>query len=364
MFWFARKSNYSSLLYIEKQKIANGDYSKSFSENRLLPALLVFSNYPDFDQAKAPQKKMWVGHGNTPVALIHTNWGETADKYLGIKGGKASSSHGHMDAGAFVYESDNERWAMDFGLQTYLPLETKGIDLWNMNQNSERWNVFRYHNKAHNTLTINNERHIANASATISQIYDTDAKRGIELDLKSVLGNNLQSASRTAVLVDEDYLENLVTGNNTETNLRWSMVTSAEISIENDTTFKLKKNEKTVYLTVESERPFNLKTWSTELVTDYDEENPGTIIIGFESNLPSNQASTFIVKLSGKNGTTSDGKLFTPNKGNVVSIEYFSILGISLKTPAQNEIYIEKITYDNGYVETKKVFGACLYMNI
>ena len=27
------------------------------------------------------------------------------DEYLGIKGGKAGSSHGHMDAGSFVYDA-------------------------------------------------------------------------------------------------------------------------------------------------------------------------------------------------------------------------------------------------------------------
>ena len=300
MFWFAKKSNDPSLLYIEKQKIQNGgDYIKSFSENRLLPALMVFANYPSFAHSQKPQNKMWVGHGKTPVALVHTNWGEPTDKYLGVKGGKASNSHGHMDAGSFVYEAYGERWAMDFGMQTYLPLETYGIDLWNMTQNSQRWDVFRYHNKAHNTLTINDGRHLVNETATISRIYDTDAKRGAEIDMTSVLGNNLESALRTVTLINEDYLEvkdSVKTGNNTP-KLRWSMVTSAIPVIEDSNTFKLEKDGKTIYLKVESARAFTLKTWSTEPTTDYDEENPGTIIVGFESDLPPNQTSVFTVKL-------------------------------------------------------------------
>ena len=62
---------------------------------------------------------------------------------LAARGGTPSSNHAHMDIGSFVMEANDVRWAMDFGSSDYSTLETNGVDLWNMNQTSERWDVFR-----------------------------------------------------------------------------------------------------------------------------------------------------------------------------------------------------------------------------
>ena len=85
----------------------------------------------------------------TPVVMVHTDWTYTdTDKYLGIKGGKAGSSHGHMDAGSFVYDAYGVRWSMDFGLQSYTTLESVlaglGGNLWDMGQNSMRWGCISF----------------------------------------------------------------------------------------------------------------------------------------------------------------------------------------------------------------------------
>lgn len=358
MFWFAQKGNNPNLLYIEKQKLQKGDYMKSFSENRLLPALLVFANNINLDAVQPPLEKMWVGHGRTPVALIHTDWGKSSDKYLGIKGGNASTSHGHMDAGSFVYEVNGERWAIDLGLQNYLSLESKGIDLWNMGQSSERWDVFRYNNKAHNTLTINDKYHLVDGVASITQVYDTDAERGVDIDMTSVLKNEVQSALRKVAIINSDYLlvkDKVKTKNQTNTTLRWSMVTSAKPIIEDTKTFKLEQNGKLAYLSIESDLAFDLKTWSTEPITTYDEENPGSVIVGFESHLPPNKECVFTVKLSAEKDSLS-GELFpVPNKGTIESIQYFSLTGAPIFVIKNEGIFIKKIIYSNGFIEAKKV---------
>ncbi|WP_080903769.1 heparinase II/III family protein [Parabacteroides sp. Marseille-P3160] len=303
MFWFAQKSNNSSLLYKEIQLIANGGaYIKSFGEDRLLPMTMVFANLATFENISAPEKKIWIGQGVTPVVLIRTSWGMAKDKYIGMKGGKAESSHAHMDAGSFVYDSDGIRWAMDLGMQSYAPLEAKGVDLWNMGQNSQRWDVFRLSNKAHNTLTINGKRHQVSGMATVTETFDTDEKRGATIDLAPVFSEDLSMAQRTILLVNNDFLqiEDRVQAKKENTNLRWSMVTPADVEIEDSKTIKLSKNGKIMYLTVEAPVSFTLKTWSTEPATDFDEPNPGTLIVGFEAELPSNEPCHFIVKLSDK----------------------------------------------------------------
>ena len=40
-----------------------------------------------------------------------------------------------------------------------------------------------------------------------------------------------------------------------------------------------------------------MKTWSTAPTNDYDAENPGTIMVGFECELPANSKETFQVLL-------------------------------------------------------------------
>ena len=46
---------------------------------------------------------------------------------------------------------------MDMGGEEYNRLETRGVELWNSRQNSQRWDVYRYNNFAHNTLSFNHK---------------------------------------------------------------------------------------------------------------------------------------------------------------------------------------------------------------
>ena len=51
-----------------------------------------------------------------------------------------------MDAGSFIYERKGIRWAIDLGMQNYLSLESRGINLWDQSQEGQRWGVFRLGN--------------------------------------------------------------------------------------------------------------------------------------------------------------------------------------------------------------------------
>jgi hypothetical protein len=44
-----------------------------------------------------------------------------------------------------------------------------------------------------------------------------------------------------------------------------------------------------------------MKTWSTAPTTDYDAENPGTVMVGFECSLPANATESFEVLLVPEN---------------------------------------------------------------
>src|SRR5690606_22615522 len=198
---------------------------------RILPNALVFGKNINLNKVKSPSLNIFTGHGMTPVSIVRTNWEEGKGKYLGIKGGSGYDSHSHLDQGTFVYDVGRLRWAMDFGLQSYITLESKGVKIWEKEQNDQRWEVFRYNNFNHNTLTINNQLHNVNAKAEIIKTFEKGSEIGAMVDLTSVLNRNdeLKSATRKATIVKDSYLriEDVVETNDKQVDLRWNMVTPA-----------------------------------------------------------------------------------------------------------------------------------------
>jgi len=110
-----------------------------------------------------------------------------------------------MDAGSFIYERKGIRWAIDLGMQNYLSLESRGVNLWDQSQEGQRWGVFRLGNMAHNTLTINNKRHLVNSYASINRIYKSEDMKGAEVDLISVFADDMEKVVRI-IYLNEDWL--------------------------------------------------------------------------------------------------------------------------------------------------------------
>jgi len=297
-FWFAKKTNNANLLFEENKSMQAGTFLKSIEEERLLPAVLVFANDIDFSNIIAPSQQVWAGKGETPVVMVRNNWNNKACEYLGVKAGSASTSHAHMDAGNFVYDSNGLRWAMDFGLQSYITLESKNIDLWGIGQNAQRWDVFRLNNKNHNTLTINNKKHNYSGEALLLETFNSPTEKGGKIDLSDIFKGEISSAFRKVVLKNDNYLqvEDEISTNDKEALVRWTMVTPATVKIVDNSTIVLSQKDKKKILKVASDMPFELKTWNSEDPgTDFDAKNPGTIMIGFESKVPANTKVNFVV---------------------------------------------------------------------
>ncbi len=121
MFWFASKLDDPSLIYQEMDLIHKGRYTNAKGD-RTLPNVLIFGRRLVLSKIKAPVKKMFTGHGITPVSIVRTTWETGGGKYLGIKGGSGSAPHAHMDQGTFVYDIGHLWWAMDLGLLCYITL--------------------------------------------------------------------------------------------------------------------------------------------------------------------------------------------------------------------------------------------------
>lgn len=311
MFWFANKLNDPSLILTEIKAIKNGLYTQfnKSDEERFIPNTLVFGKKAVLSQSKPQSNRLYKGNGITPVAMVRTSWEGGKGRYLGIKGGKAGDNHGHMDQGTFVYDIGYLRWAADLGLQSYITLESKGVDVWNMSQNSQRWDVFRYNNLNHNTLTINNQRHNVNGKATILATYDNGKETGALIDIKPALNlkDELKVATRKATIVDDAYLkiEDVLETASQPIDIRWNMVTPAAAKIIDKQTIMLSQQGKNLLVKFKSDIPFNLVIRPSEdpaqyksefgdfNYAGYNQKNPGTVMIGFDAKIPANKKTSF-----------------------------------------------------------------------
>jgi len=301
MFWLAERNADPSLLWSENKFLQVDDFSK-FTGNRLLPAIMIWGKNISLGQIKEPNSKVWVGLGNNPVCIMRTSWIDPKAIYLGFKTGSPKVNHGHMDIGSFVMEADGVRWASDPGMQNYESLESQGMSIFGKTQDAQRWTIFRMNNYSHNTLTINDELQRVNGYTKIDRYSDAENFSFAISDISTVYIGQLKKAVRGVGIKDEQYVvvrDEVQTLDKTTT-VRWNMLTYANVELGNkEVTLTL--DGKKLYLKVQGPDNITMKTWSTEPTTDYDAPNPGTILVGFECELPANSNDSFEVLLVPEN---------------------------------------------------------------
>lgn len=307
MFWLANKVKDPSLLWVERSYLKNRK-PEALVKDRLFPAIMLWSGGISIDNISAPKETMWLGNGKNPVAMMRTSWTDPNAIYVATKGGSVSINHAHMDIGSFVMESDGVRWAMDFGMQDYESLESKGIKLFGRTQDAERWTVFRLTNLVHNTLAIDSQHQLVTGHAPIiASSRNPDFMHTI-IDLSEIYKGQVAASKRGIAVVDKkqviirDEIETL----NKETTIRWTMLTPADVRIINDHQALLTKDGKTLTLDVGKLPNLKMKTWSTDPPKSYDAPNPGTMLTGFEVTVPANTKIALNVSLiPGKNGKSN-----------------------------------------------------------
>lgn len=295
MLWFASRLNDPSVLWSEKFHLLN----KGLPNDRLLPAAMIWGAGITIDKITPPKSLIWVGQGKNPVALLRTSWTDNEAIFVEFKAGSPSVNHGHMDIGSFVMDANGERWAMDFGPQDYNSLETSGVNLWSMQQNSQRWEVFRYNNFVHNTLTVDNQLQKVNGYANILKYSGNPKMINAVADISGVYAENLKKAIRGIAIVEQKYVivrDEIETPEENKT-VRWTLLTPAEVTITGKNTAELSKNGKKMILKVVSPSNVEMKTWSTDPPHKYDAENPGTVLTGFETIIPANTKAVLTVIL-------------------------------------------------------------------
>jgi hypothetical protein len=227
LMWFAAKTGKS--FYFDKSYFTDSgkDRRKQYFD---AAALVWLSQFEATNKVQLPSS--WKGESVNPLIVFQGEHNNSEMYYLGAKGGKASNNHGNMDAGSFIFELYGIRWSIDLGNQNYNTLEQAGFDLWNSKQNSERWSLLTKSNFGHSTISVNNQRHIAEGMATIVDFKEGDAPEAT-FDMTPTFKGQLKLAKRkflkdspTSIIV-EDYIE---LSEETE-QITWQMMTVADVEV-------------------------------------------------------------------------------------------------------------------------------------
>ena len=299
-YWFARQMNDASIVAVDELLIKQG----KVPNDRLLPIYMVFGSSLNLTKLQLPKSKTWLNHGEAPVFVYRSGWERSDDTYFAIKGGKASSNHAHMDVGSFIYEKAGVRWAIDLGMHDYNRLEQAGVDLWNMGQNSDRWDIFRIGVESHNTLIFNGKRHKVDGMAEIVETFDAPRRKGAVVDMSAAFAGDATEVRRTAELDKNDNLtiiDHIVCGDRPAI-VEWRMATNAEAQIVAPNTIMLTQDGKTMYLKVKCRGTVEAKIWPDHQYKDFEIVDQNLRRVGFVLQLKAGQSVDMEVTLSEERG--------------------------------------------------------------
>jgi hypothetical protein len=226
--WFATKTGNKNFFEKDRFLLPTNNLGEL---SRLSGAALVWmSQFEEKSSVKVPQN--WKGEGDNPIVIFTGGENDTRGYYFGGKGGRATTSHGNMDAGSFIFELNGVRWSIDPGNQNYNTLEQAGFDLWGSCQTCGRWLLLTKNNYGHSTVTVNDSLFINNGFAPLLNFKEGNQPEAT-FDLSAVYGDKLKSAKRRFL---KDSPVSIVIEDNFETNentklITWQMMTTADVEL-------------------------------------------------------------------------------------------------------------------------------------
>lgn len=303
-FWFFKHTGDTSMLYNDL-KLLRQRGATPLRGNRLAPTILLWGSTVPTDRSVTPASLMWSGGGVNPVAAMRTSWTDSRALYLGVKLGKASVSHGHMDAGSFIIESNGVMWAADLGIESYNTLEAKKIGVWNFSQNSGRWDVFRYNANNHNLVTFDHAKHVVTGVATIMDQGNDPMNMWLLANLKPVYGTQVANYTRSFAL--KELRDVVITDNITTadaTTMTWNLMTPAAVTKVNDKELLLQKNGKAMLVKMDFGGRVKCTIEDARPSVDYENKNTGYTAIRFGSNLKRNTSYKITVTFTPAQSST------------------------------------------------------------
>jgi len=289
--WFAARYSRPDWLVSEerplKERLAERAEGTSGSD-RFFPLLLLWAKHSD--AAAASRLPLhWTSDDKTPIALHRSSWSDPNVVFVGLKAGSPSGPHGHMDIGSFVMDADGVRWAADLGAESYNRIESRGMNLWSMAQNSERWSVFRQSSLSHNTLVIGDALQNVSGHAKIVRFSEARDFPHSVADMSAVYAGQAATAHRGIALLPsgEVLVRDRLTGLKPGVPVRWGMVTPATPGKPGASTLELRQPNASLAMRIL--QPAGA-TWSlldtAKPKNEWDSPNPGTVMTTFTAAAP------------------------------------------------------------------------------
>ncbi|MCX7047855.1 MAG: heparinase II/III family protein [Candidatus Sumerlaeota bacterium] len=289
--WFATRAHKPEWLWfqdalLEREAAETRDSKSARGPDRFLPLALIWAAPGVKRTAPQPQDLNWINRAHNPLAVFRMSFTDPNALYLACKAGSPGASHGHMDVGSFVLDADGRRWSLDMGSQDYNKMEQRGLDIWNNRPGSDRWHIFRYHNRAHSTLMVDGQEQTVSGNAPITDYSGEPGRQFAAMDLSPVYAKQFAKATRRFSIepgprvVIEDHL----TGGEKAAMVRWAMATSATLEPAGPGRAWLKQDGSRMLMEVSSPSPASveLKSWpANPPPADFDEPNPGIGLVGF-----------------------------------------------------------------------------------
>ena len=302
LFWFARRFKRPDWLLGEFERldhvIAEVERRDSASYgSRVLPLALLWL------PAKAADTEIrmplhWSSEGSVPITIQRSSWTDPHATFVGFKGGSPSASHGQMDIGSFVLDADGERWAMDLGAEGYYGIESRGMNLWDRRQNSDRWTIFRQSNTGHNTLVIDGQLQRAAGAGKFVSFSAEPAFPHSVLDMTSVYAGQADSVKRGIALLPSGQvlIQDELTGLKPGAVVRWGMITPATLGHVAGGTVGLSQNEAKLTLQAMAPTAAQWKQVDTARPRNiWDSPNPGTRMAALECAAPASGRLQIVV---------------------------------------------------------------------
>lgn len=300
LLWFYNRTKDPTILYQQKELYQKGG-KNCIINDRFPPMILIWGANTSLMNPQVPKELNWKADGDNPVCAMRSSWTDPNANYLAMKMGSPSVNHGHMDVGSFVYENDGIQWAIDMGGENYHNMEVRGLDLWNMEQNSQRWTVYRYNNFTHNTLTFNHKYQWIDGKGELTDYFERGNQSTVVSDLTTIYkGLEVKSVKRAVSLVEKKYavIEDQIETTTLYNLTTWTLVTPAKVTILSDHVALLEKDGKKVYVKVDC--PVETK-WKVAPAEDtlypFNSPNPGISVLSFDAELTRSATQTMKVYL-------------------------------------------------------------------
>jgi len=301
-FWFASRFDRPDWLLGERELLfetltALAGRKNESGGGRFLPfTLLWLLNPPGPTRIEMPLH--WSSGGETPITVHRSSWTDPGATFVGFKGGSPSANHGQMDIGSFVLDADGVRWALDVGAEGYHRIESRGMNLWNRAQDSDRWTIFRQSNDGHNTLVIDGKLQRASGAGTFQRFSDDPDFPYSILDLSPVYEGQADSVRRGIALLPsgevliQDELAGLAPGSR----VRFGLITRGEPDRPGGSRIELSQADRHLALEILSPPAAAWRLVDTAAPrNEWDSENPGTRMLAFELTAPDSGDLTLTV---------------------------------------------------------------------